>query len=95
MNVDRAIATIDRAKADVTNEVARLRESGKTPAARPAATAERAAQVEAASPPPPPPPPVPAQWAADPHGRHQHRYWDGARWTEHVANDGVASVDPL
>ena len=24
---------------------------------------------------------VPAQWAADPSGRHRFRYWDGARWT--------------
>ena len=27
---------------------------------------------------------VPAQWAADPSGRHRHRYWDGTRWTGHV-----------
>lgn len=40
-------------------------------------------------------PSVPAQWATDPAGRHQHRWWDGARWTEHVADNGVASVDPL
>ena len=38
---------------------------------------------------------VPAQWATDPAGRHQHRWWDGNRWTEHVADNGVATTDPL
>lgn len=38
--------------------------------------------------------PVPAgQWAADPSGRHQYRWWDGARWTEHVSSNGVTGVD--
>jgi hypothetical protein len=27
--------------------------------------------------------------------RHQYRYWDGASWTQHVADDGKASADPL
>jgi hypothetical protein len=36
-----------------------------------------------------------AEWYADPLGRHQLRYWDGASWTSHVADDGVQSVDPL
>ena len=36
-----------------------------------------------------------AAWYADPMGRHQHRYWDGAQWTHHVADDGVAAVDEL
>ncbi|MCW2984746.1 MAG: chromosome segregation ATPase [Conexibacter sp.] len=34
-----------------------------------------------------------AAWLPDPDGRHQHRYWDGVRWTNHVANNGVQSVD--
>lgn len=38
---------------------------------------------------------TPAAWYADPLGRHQYRYWDGASWTDHVADDGRASVDPL
>ena len=38
---------------------------------------------------------VPAAWYADPLGRHQYRYWDGASWTHHVADDGQASVDPV
>lgn len=36
----------------------------------------------------------PAGWHPDPFRRFQHRYWDGARWTEHVASDGRQWVDP-
>ena len=48
---------------------------------------------------PPPPaapaaPATPAGWFADPGRIHEHRYWDGTRWTEHVANAGVSAVDP-
>ncbi len=32
-------------------------------------------------------------WYPDPFGRHEHRYWDGARWTEHVSSSGKRSVD--
>jgi hypothetical protein len=44
-----------------------------------------------------PPPPLlpPAQWFADPSGRHTHRYWDGAQWTPQVADDGRTGEDPL
>lgn len=34
-------------------------------------------------------------WFADPLGRHQHRYWDGAAWTDAVADNGRQSTDPL
>ena len=34
-------------------------------------------------------------WQADPTGRHDHRYWDGTRWTDDVADAGVASTDPF
>lgn len=37
----------------------------------------------------------PAGWLPDPYGRFQQRYWDGSRWTGHVATAGTASVDPL
>jgi hypothetical protein len=37
----------------------------------------------------------PAAWHPDPTGKHDHRWWDGERWTEHVADAGQASVDPL
>ncbi len=32
-------------------------------------------------------------WHPDPYGRHRQRWWDGARWTEHVFDD-VAGTDP-
>jgi uncharacterized protein YxjI len=38
---------------------------------------------------------TPANWHPDPTGRHQMRYWNGDVWTEHVATNGVSSVDPL
>jgi hypothetical protein len=34
-----------------------------------------------------------ASWQPDPTGRHQYRYWDGSRWTEHVADAGVTAID--
>ncbi len=36
--------------------------------------------------PPGPPQTAPAAWYADPNGQSRLRYWDGAQWTEHVAN---------
>jgi hypothetical protein len=36
----------------------------------------------------------PAGWQPDPTGEHEHRYWDGQQWTDHVADAGVASTDP-
>ncbi len=36
----------------------------------------------------------PPRWAADPTGRHQYRYWDGAAWTDQVSDNGAVSVDP-
>lgn len=37
---------------------------------------------------------VPPSWQPDPGGRHQLRWWDGARWTEHVMDGDQPSVDP-
>lgn len=34
-------------------------------------------------------------WRPDPLGRHEVRYWSGSTWTEHVADQGVTSLDPL
>lgn len=34
-------------------------------------------------------------WYPDPHQRHQLRYWDGARWTEHVSDNGTPTVDSV
>ncbi len=52
---------------------------------------------------PPVAPPIPsapiqgpaANWYHDPARRHDHRYWNGTSWTEHVSNNGAASTDPL
>jgi HEAT repeat protein len=38
---------------------------------------------------------APADWYPDPTGRHQYRYWNGGAWTGYVADDGLASTDPL
>ncbi|WP_241979952.1 DUF4041 domain-containing protein [Cryobacterium sp. TMT4-31] len=37
----------------------------------------------------------PADWYADPIGRHERRYWDGSGWTEHVYSNGQQTVDPM
>ncbi|SDZ15902.1 phospholipid scramblase-related protein [Herbiconiux ginsengi] len=34
-----------------------------------------------------------AGWFPDPFGRHEHRYWDGYQWTEHVGSAGTQAVD--
>ena len=36
---------------------------------------------------------VEAGWYPDPSGRNEHRYWDGQRWTEHVASHGRQTTD--
>jgi len=36
-----------------------------------------------------------ADWYPDPGGKHEHRFWDGTRWTDQVADHGRQSVDPL
>lgn len=28
-------------------------------------------------------------------GRFDHHYWDGQRWTEHIASQGDTSTDPM
>lgn len=38
---------------------------------------------------------IPAAWHPDPTGRHEYRYWDGQQWTDHVADQGQASIDPV
>jgi uncharacterized RDD family membrane protein YckC len=37
----------------------------------------------------------PARWASDPSGRHEYRYWNGAAWTDFVADHSVQGVDPV
>jgi Protein of unknown function (DUF2510) len=36
---------------------------------------------------------TPPGWHPDPFGRSALRYWDGARWTEHVSTSGRTAVD--
>lgn len=43
----------------------------------------------------PPPGLPPAGWHPDPSRRHWWRWWDGQDWTEHVADGGPPSIDPL
>jgi len=38
---------------------------------------------------------TPANWYPDPTSRHQHRYWDGSKWTDHVSDNGVTATDPV
>ena len=64
-----------------------------------AATQTRALPVAveapiAIAPPEPKTPPPLFGWYPDPSGKHQFRYWDGRHWSEHVANGGVAAIDP-
>jgi hypothetical protein len=33
------------------------------------------------------------RWIADPTKRHELRWWNGARWTEHVCDAGVVAED--
>lgn len=55
-----------------------------TPAAQPTQASQSAQTSQAA----------PAGWYADPSGRYELRYWDGAAWTEHVARSGQQFTDP-
>lgn len=34
-------------------------------------------------------------WHPDPAHRHELRWWDGQRWTEHVSDRGQQSIDPI
>lgn len=38
---------------------------------------------------------TPAGWYADPTNRHQYRYWDSAKWTPSVSDNGVTAQDPV
>jgi Protein of unknown function (DUF2510) len=38
---------------------------------------------------------TPAGWYDDPSRRHEYRYWDGRRWTDRVANNGITSIDSV
>ncbi len=34
-------------------------------------------------------------WYLDPTNRHEQRYWDGSRWTEHVRDGSSTTTDPV
>ena len=34
-------------------------------------------------------------WESDPTTRHEYRWWDGEKWTEHVADNGMQFLDHL
>ncbi|MSO45088.1 MAG: DUF4190 domain-containing protein [Thermoleophilia bacterium] len=36
----------------------------------------------------------PQEWLPDPARRHELRWWDGDRWTEHVSDGGEQGTDP-
>jgi hypothetical protein len=38
---------------------------------------------------------MPSGWFPDPHGRYEHRWFNGTAWTADVAADGQRFVDPL
>ena len=38
---------------------------------------------------------APPGWYPDPLGRYEHRYFDGAEWSEHVSDRGIQASDPL
>lgn len=38
---------------------------------------------------------VAGQWAPDPYRRHELRYWDGSRWTQHVSSQGTTGLDRI
>ena len=44
---------------------------------------------------PPAPPVLPPGWHADPTGRHDYRWWDGAAWTSHVSDGGIIDTDSV
>lgn len=37
----------------------------------------------------------PPRWARDPSARHELRYWDGSRWSDHISDEGRPGTDPL
>ena len=39
--------------------------------------------------------PAPGSWQRDPWNRHELRYWDGHRWSEHVSDSGNRGFDPV
>jgi len=84
---EQAAEPAEPAEASVADLAAQVSEPEPEPAVAEPAVAEAAAAPVADS-------AVPAGWYADPSGRFELRYWDGAAWTEHVSRAGQQFTDP-
>lgn len=82
---DETAAPADDSIAGLAAQVDETEAAPVLAAAPPAAAPEPAPAAE---------PAVPAGWYADPSGRYELRYWDGAAWTEHVSRAGQQFTDP-
>jgi hypothetical protein len=97
--IDRAVAELGTMKLEIDTDPdgaqAAVSAAAEHTQAAPPLPSTLAAPPLAPTPAAPPPPPTPAVWAPDPFGRHDLRWWDGERWTEHVADpDRGRSIDP-
>jgi Protein of unknown function (DUF2510) len=96
--IDRQINQLQHQKDVVDTELAQRGPASRSTASRSVTAASKpVAETQALLPPPPappPPPPTPAVWAPDRYNRHELRYWDGTRWTEHVSDRGDPGIDP-
>ncbi len=63
-------------------------------AQEPATAVQTPSSGVAESQPPPPTELPPANWYPDPEGERRLRYWDGQRWTDHVADQLRSSASP-
>lgn len=72
-----------------------MKQDASTPAvaAGPLGDAKPSTVVTAPAQPAATTPNVPANWYPDPSKRYELRYWNGTKWTEHVATGGVQSTD--
>jgi len=87
-----AADTADTSIADLAAQVSEPEPvAAAVPAAEPVAAVVEPVVAEAA---PAAESTVPAGWYADPSGRFELRYWDGAAWTEHVSRAGQQFTDP-
>jgi len=79
---DAAAQSVDTSVADLAAQVSEPEPAAAEPVVEVAAAAAAADSA------------VPAGWYADPSGRFELRYWDGAAWTEHVSRAGQQFTDP-
>jgi len=96
--IETPVLAADTADTSIADLAAQVSEPEPVAAAAPVAAAVEpvAAVVEpdVAEVAPAPESTVPAGWYADPSGRFELRYWDGAAWTEHVSRAGQQFTDP-